>query len=998
MLRPTAAALPAFLASAACRRAALPTARHARTLPPLPPPAAPAGPSRPRPFSTTAPTAARYTRQARSLHSKRARKRTLKRRTLSAPALLARRAESQRDKARHSHLLALAREEERAAAERITKTLPEWSDEELERVWQALVESGAEEVRAAERALPSPQAREREAQVQERGKGRLAVGVKGVDVVRKLYQRLLDAAGPPSPNAPASEAALQSRLDLFSEHFPLVGSVPPSPDLQSSLLSAAAAASPPPSPHAPTPASSAVQRTLRASYPVALARIRALVAALHGSSTDAVPRDAKPPGIRLPVASKEEWSVLLTAAVWYGDRESVKEVFGLMRLSGYPVTDMLRREVLESFARQGGVQATQDLLAYINKTLPDNTKLPSDYVIKALAHAGQLAECITQLHALEGANTPAAQDVYALVISSLLARVGVGAARTRALAWDLFAHMRFVAHPRPSAHLYSVMIRACALGVRPLPERAQDLFTEMTADAGYTPTTEAYNALILVLARSKRTAPDAFRLLQEMIQRYRDEPAGGLRPDRGTYRAIFESTKRLGDLARARWLLAELLQDALRGGVLPDEEMVSSVFQTYAAYKVPYVRAAIKLSDKALEAEQPEPAEAAAAEPEPEPEPGLPAVNKHAFTPIVPQSHGEVLREVEALMTRVLEETARAAEWLSGEEREQLLFKDVALTTRLWNSFQSVHWAHAPLEAGMKEYHQLLTQRALVPNARTYLFALERCAYPRREERAKALDFARRVWVDWVGWLAKNGKGLLSRDVPAELGILASDAESGRPGSAAARVAERCWAAMIRITALNDKLDEALSLVRVFMRRFPPVSVREPQPVRPEMMVFKPLLRAPQADRGTVEADDGVPPNLFFRDVELLHHRLVSKGRWEDVGYIKWAVKAYEGGLLMRKRKGKEAMQETQEQNLAKGLPEPEDWESDVEEVWEEQDEGAQTGDIMDVPAHLQYRAGGQKPERPVFQMPPRMGSPRMGPPHMSPPYPARRAPMRAHV
>jgi hypothetical protein len=90
-------------------------------------------------------------------------------------------------------------------------------------------------------------------------------------------------------------------------------------------------------------------------------------------------------------------------------------------------------------------------------------------------------------------------------------------------AWDLFAHMRYVAHLQPDTLLFTQMIHACALPTPAEPERALDLFTEMTIDRGILPTAGAYNPAILACARSgsKVYVNEAFRLAKEMLDAHR---------------------------------------------------------------------------------------------------------------------------------------------------------------------------------------------------------------------------------------------------------------------------------------------------------------------------------------------------------------------------------------------------------------------------------------------------------------------------------------------
>ncbi len=82
--------------------------------------------------------------------------------------------------------------------------------------------------------------------------------------------------------------------------------------------------------------------------------------------------------------------------------------------------------------------------------------------------------------------------------------------------------MRYVAHPIPDTHLYTVMIRACASP--PEPERALDLWTELTHDRAVEPNTSAYNAIIYACARSgeKQYVQQALRLAKEMMDAHRD--------------------------------------------------------------------------------------------------------------------------------------------------------------------------------------------------------------------------------------------------------------------------------------------------------------------------------------------------------------------------------------------------------------------------------------------------------------------------------------------
>ena len=49
--------------------------------------------------------------------------------------------------------------------------------------------------------------------------------------------------------------------------------------------------------------------------------------------------------------------------------------------------------------------------------------------------------------------------------------------------------------------------------------------------------------------------------------------------------------------------------------------------------------------------------------------------------------------------------------------------------------------------------------------------------------------------------------------------------------------------------------------------------------------------------------DDSVPPFLTFKDVEFLHHRLISENRLADVKYLTWLLKSYSGSLRRRRER-----------------------------------------------------------------------------------------------
>ena len=403
------------------------------------------------------------------------------------------------------------------------------------------------------------------------------------------------------------------------------------------------------------------------------------------------------------------------------------------------------------------------------------------------------------LHRYENQNIPAPMQTYTSVITSLFSRP---TSLARAQGWDIFAHMRYVAHPKPDVLLYTLMIRACASPIHTRfpsePEKALDLWTEMTQDQNIVPTVGSYNAIILACARSgtKAYVNEALRLARQMLDSHRDAhgfPA--FRPDRKTFCALLEGAKRIGDLGRARWILAEMIRG--RGvntkeeadtdkdsQVEIDEEVMMHMFHAYAAYRPPFQRAATKLLEEqpTLEPHQQQ-------QPASQPTTTSTAVEAEdspSFAHIPPQSRSEVIREVKILFQRIAEDrssinpTATATPSLPFSDRK---FKNVDITTRLIASYVSVFYKHASLETCRELFWKIFEEHGVVTSMRAYVEGLERCANTKRgSERAVALKFADELWIKW----REREQALKARDM--------------KPGDP--RLVERAHAAMIRVLAV----------------------------------------------------------------------------------------------------------------------------------------------------------------------------------------------------
>jgi len=249
-----------------------------------------------------------------------------------------------------------------------------------------------------------------------------------------------------------------------------------------------------------------------------------------------------------------------------------------------------------------------------------------------------------------------------------------------------------------------------------------------------------------------------------------------------------------------------------------------------------------------------------------------------------PQSRGELIREVRALFRRILEDRSSTPPTPPSLPFQEKKFRNVEITTRLLNAYLSVFYKHADLSVAREIFWHLFEDVGPARSARTYLEALQRCANTSRKiERDLALSFAEELWLKWQQLEEAgldNGSALNSRLV------------------------ERAHVAIIRVLAINENLTRAMAHLRAFAAKYPPNTIRTPSPklhfqsTRTSLVGSRPLVRmTSSADM----IDDNVPPLITFRDVEILHHRLVDEGMEKDIKYVTWLCKAYEWALRVRR-------------------------------------------------------------------------------------------------
>lgn len=489
------------------------------------------------------------------------------------------------------------------------------------------------------------------------------------------------------------------------------------------------------------------------------------------------------------------------------------------------------------------------------------------------------------------ASTPAPLKSYTLVMEHLLK------SSTRAvqpLAWSLFYHMRFAAHPVPDAAVFAMMIRACAAGV-PQPsayipaaraevvadaERALDLFREMTTHHSIRPNKEVLDSLILTCARRKDHYAEAVRLLQQML----DSDVGDsspLRPDAYTFNAVLQGCARQGDLFTARWILADMVRQAMQSGAAhgPNEETMANVFWTYALYKPPSREATVPHASS-TPASDDEGADGAPEAPVLAEQQVAPTDEAPTFTRAMPATSAAVLVEVRSLMARILADRG-------GADSSQHPMASVHVTPRVVNAYLSAVLRHLPpasrlptLLHAAEDDEGVFAQAGVAPNAHTLCMLLEACTT--HKHRAYADEVARRVWAQWEAIEASYEPGRAAAEEAPD-----------------AKMVSKMWALMIRQHAKEIRIDDALAMLRAFRQKYPPAAEpwRPPTTARSRDIVpidvpsasldWTPLPAPPPAMLQALHDLSHAPPSadekyatltpwrpkLRFRDLELLHHR-----------------------------------------------------------------------------------------------------------------------------
>ncbi|KAF9074462.1 hypothetical protein BDP27DRAFT_1287915 [Rhodocollybia butyracea] len=581
-----------------------------------------------------------------------------------------------------------------------------------------------------------------------------------------------------------------------------------------------------------------------------------------------------------------EWDALFRSTLHVRDVQRAEKLTELMKRSHLEVPEGYVNDILELYVEDGDCIGLESSLPKLVSGPPNERQRHLHIKVHLRAAPSQSipSSALKVLHAYENQALPPTMKTYTSVIRHLFS---VHDPVSQAHAWDIFSHMRYVAHPTPDVFLYNQMIRACASPFTSRssdPERALDLWTEMTVDQRITPEVGTWNAVILACARSGRKTyvNEAFRLAREMLDSHRDAyGSSAFTPNLKTFCALLEGAKRIGDLARARWILAEMVRSH-SSDVEVDEEVMMHIFHVYASYRPPFKRSLARVvEEKSSELSNPE----NSIHPTETLDETL-SVSKSisAFTQVPPQTHTEVVSEIEILFDRILFETGIRTDKAVAEDvfRENGKFSGVKLTTRLVNSYLSAHYKHNSLVNSRNLFWNIFEMTGVERNSRTYTEALERCTSSKKPDREMALRFAEELFSKWHE-LEKSDSDI------------------------SARTKERAHVAFIRVLTLADRLDRAMVHLRSFVDRYPASSIRDQQTIvklamrstRTSLVGDRPLVRLTSPAE---VPDSRVPPLLTWKDLEVLHHRLIIAGRREkDIAYIKYVCKAYEWALRVRR-------------------------------------------------------------------------------------------------
>ncbi|GAA6022192.1 hypothetical protein JCM11491_002427 [Sporobolomyces phaffii] len=629
--------------------------------------------------------------------------------------------------------------------------------------------------------------------------------------------------------------------------------------------------------------------------------------------------------------ARSEWIDLVLACAQEGDTAAV--IRGLQAMEAtVPLTDgKVLEDVLALYAIEGRPQDAVKLTDFARKnSLPLSVTAHHHLLTSLLPSHPELA--VRHLYSMEALGYTPLAATYTSIVSRLLSPQSPPTLVRK--GWDLYAHSRLVSHPVPSVELYATMIQACSRGTHPSPERAIDLFTELTDDNRLPPSELAFNGVIRSCARegTQEYYYEALRYTRRMLD-------DNVEPSKYTFHALLEGAKRHGDLARARWMLVKMV--GASGKVKPDENTLGLVFQTYASYRpeggkgnettARVVKNAVEVTDRPSPILKPEqdPANApivsrsSASSSAPSDDAGPLALiellgEASLFYPgPLPKTSAQVLEEAENLMVQIVgREALGLAPLESSPDPAPSMFPGVQPSTFLLNAYLSILNSHSTLAASLDFFDTAYRATEVEKNRYSYEVMMKRCelgkASPEVVERAK------KVFEEWIKWSdaacpevtelkARKSEGEPIEAMEVErVGKLAKEWDKQRRNG---RNVAKMWGGLVRILAKAYQEDEALKVLRQFVQLYPAADVANFRPsLTPIAQPDKAITRVPLQLSSSLYPEtapslaSSLPPHLVFNDLKVLHLRCANIENLAGLAYVKGVSKAYEAGLAHFKR------------------------------------------------------------------------------------------------
>ncbi|BGO90400.1 hypothetical protein NBRC10512_004115 [Rhodotorula toruloides] len=651
--------------------------------------------------------------------------------------------------------------------------------------------------------------------------------------------------------------------------------------------------------------------------------------------------------------SRAEWSDLVLASALDGDREGVFKALQLMNRTTPISEGKVLENALAIYAAQGQPQEALALAKFARENrLPISLIAHHQLLTSLLPSHPELA--LRHLKAMEAAGYTPLRETYTAVTKRLVSSSSPNLVRE---GWDLYSHSRLVAYPIPDVPMFSTVIQACARGDHPAPERAIDLFTEMTDDNGLPPSELAYNGVIRACARdgTREYYHEALRFMRRMLD-------DNVKPSRHTFHAVLEGAKKHGDLARARWMLIKMV--GVGGDVAPNDATLALVLQAYAWYRpvgkedgkakeaqVPPAKqdadargdgsSAIETVEGVVEVDgevhpEDDPANLSAA---PAPSTGSPSAaqivellgEESLFYPgPLPTTSAETLAEARKLMLQVvdasvLDATTPAPPSLSESRPSSTMFPLVEPTSFLLNSYLIVLARHGPFAAATNFFAAVYDRTGVVKSRHSFSVLMQRIEL--LENDKQAVEAAKKLWEEWLTWSETPLPPFSPEEYEGESAETARDrrlreeekwARERRNGENVRAM----WGGLIRVLARAYRVDEALSVLKRFFQTFSPYVVREPltpaqqQPAdalplpstrNPHLPKVPIRISSSQYPETAPSFDRHRAPYLRFQDLRVLHQRCVELEDKKGMAVVKAITAAYEGALWRVRKKELEA-------------------------------------------------------------------------------------------